>query len=68
VKVTKVDLGGDGTATVTYTLSLGKNQLLKDAKGKAVQEDGAWKVGLASFCGLLALQGTTPKACPAPAK
>jgi hypothetical protein len=68
VKVSKVELGGDGTATVTYTLSIGGNQLLQGAKGTAVQQGGRWKVGIAAFCGLLTLQGSTPKPCPAPAK
>ena len=31
--------------------------------GTAVLQDGTWKVGFASLCKLVALQGSTPSAC-----
>jgi len=62
-KVSSVDVTGPDSAKVKYTLYLGKTAVLKNAEGTAVHEDGTWKVGLASFCQLLALQGASPKAC-----
>jgi hypothetical protein len=31
--------------------------------GTAVRENGTWKVGYASLCKLVSLQGSTPSAC-----
>ena len=31
--------------------------------GSAVLQNGTWKVGFASLCKLVALQGSTPSAC-----
>ena len=61
-KVSNVDVTGD-SAKVKYTLYLGKTAVLKNVEGTAVRENGKWKVGDASFCQLLALQGAAPKAC-----
>jgi ABC-type oligopeptide transport system substrate-binding subunit len=66
--VTSVDVTGSDKATVTYTLIFNGNPVLKGAKGTAVLANGTWKVGTGSFCQLLALQGATPKGCPAAAK
>ena len=64
-KVGKVDVTGANAAKVTYTLYLGKNAVLKNADGDAVRQNGTWKVGDASFCQLLALEGAKPPACKA---
>jgi hypothetical protein len=41
--------------------------MLANQKGTAVLENGTWKVGLASFCGLAALEsgGKAVPGCPA---
>ena len=67
-KVSNVDVTGPNAAKVKYTLYLGKTAVLKNVEGTAVRENGAWKVGYASFCQLLALQGAAPKSCPAPSR
>src|SRR5437868_4432792 len=53
--VTKVDLKGDGTAEVTYTLNLNNTPTLMDQLGKAVQVNGVWKVSGTTFCDLASL-------------
>ena len=62
-KVTNVTLNGPAKATVTYTILLGGKPALQHQKGTAVKSGDSWKVGLASFCRLLGLQGPAPKAC-----
>lgn len=67
-KVTKVTVTSPTQAKVTYTILLSGAPVLKNQTGVAVYQDGTWKVGLASFCGLLALEnsGNTsglPAAC-----
>jgi hypothetical protein len=47
---------------VAYTVKLGSAGLPKQT-GTAVRENGTWKVGYASLCRLVALQGSTPSAC-----
>jgi hypothetical protein len=66
--VSRVTLEGPSKAIVTYTILLAGTPVLKNAKGTAVLVDGTWKVGVASFCKLVALQGSTPAACSAAAK
>ncbi|HLK00636.1 MAG TPA: hypothetical protein VKU39_12105 [Streptosporangiaceae bacterium] len=45
------------TATVTYDVGIGGSGLgLNGQKGTAVYENGVWKVGDASFCGLITLE------------
>ena len=61
--VSRVTLEGPNTATVRYTILLAGAPVLKNQTGTAVKVDGSWKVGDASFCRLLALQGSAPKAC-----
>ena len=53
------------TATVKYDILLGTTPALTNQTGTAVYQDGAWKVGDSSFCGLLTLEGlkTLPPAC-----
>jgi hypothetical protein len=53
--VTKVVLNGDGTADVTYTLNLNVTPALMDQIGKAILQNGGWKVSGTTFCDLAAL-------------
>ncbi len=69
-QVTKVSLITTSEAQVAYNILVGGNPELKDQKGEAVLQDGIWKVGVTSFCGLLTLEngGSTsslPAACKA---
>ena len=61
-KVSSVTLQGANKAKVVYTVNLGGAALPKQV-GTAVRENGTWKVGYASLCKLVALQGSTPAAC-----
>jgi hypothetical protein len=67
-KVTKVTMVSPTQAKVTYSILIGGQSALANQAGVAVLQDGTWKVGLASFCGLLAVEngGKTsglPAAC-----
>jgi hypothetical protein len=67
-KVTKVTMVSSSQAKVTYSILIGGQSALANQAGVAVYQSGTWKVGLASFCGLLALEsgGKTsglPAAC-----
>ena len=67
-KVTKVTMVSSTQAKVTYSILIGGQSALANRAGVAVLQDGTWKVGLASFCGLLAVEngGKTsglPAAC-----
>lgn len=62
VTVSSVTLEGGENAKVVYTVKLGGAGLPKQT-GTAVRENGTWKVGYASLCKLIALQGSTPSAC-----
>ncbi len=62
-KVSKVTLHGSNRATVVYTVYLGSTPALENQSGTAVKENGSWKVGDASLCKLLGLEGSTPAAC-----
>jgi len=55
-KVTKVQVTGPGQAKVTYTILISGQPALRSQTGTAVRQDGTWKVGAASFCGLLTLE------------
>ena len=64
--VTNVTVNSATSATVTYNLTAGGTSLFTSSQtGKAVYENGVWKVGDASLCSLLRLVpgGTTPSAC-----
>jgi hypothetical protein len=63
-KVKKVTLTSSTRASVTYTVLLDGVAALSDQSGTAVLEGGTWKVGAASFCGLLSLEGVKTPACP----
>lgn len=62
VTVSSVTLQGQDKAKVVYTVKLGGVGLPKQA-GTAVLQNGSWKVGDASLCKLVALQGSTPSVC-----
>ena len=62
-KVSKVTLEGSDRAKVVYSVYLGSTPALKNQTGTAIKENGSWKVGDASLCRLLALEGSTPAAC-----
>jgi hypothetical protein len=55
-KVTKVTNISSSQATVTYSILFGGTPALSNQKGVAVHQDGMWKVGVKSFCGLLGLE------------
>jgi hypothetical protein len=55
-KVSSVTLTGTKQASVLYTIYVGGQPALKNKHGVAVYQDGVWKVGLVSFCGLLKLE------------
>ncbi len=63
--VTDVTVNSATSATVTYNITSGGTSLLSGQKGTAVYQDGTWKVGDASLCGLFKLipGGTVPAAC-----
>ena len=64
--VTNVSVDSATKATVTYNLTApGGSDLLSNQKGTSVYQDGTWKVGTGSLCGLLKLipGGTVPAAC-----
>ena len=63
--VSKVTVVSADEAQVTYTISIGGLPALTNQTGTAVLVNGVWKVGAASFCQLLSLEGQTPSACPA---
>jgi hypothetical protein len=55
-KVTKVSNVTATQATVDYEILLAGSPALANQKGVAVKQGGTWKVGDASFCGLLGLE------------
>ena len=64
-KVLKVAVTSSTQAAVTYNVLLSGTMALPDQIGTAVYQDGTWKVGDVSFCGLLALEGggKAPSVC-----
>ena len=60
--VSSVSLEGPNKAKVVYQVKLAGSSL-PTQKGTAVRQNGTWKVGDASLCKLIALQGSTPSAC-----
>jgi len=62
VSVTAVTITSPTTADVTYSILVGGTPALPNQAGKAVLQDGVWKVSADSFLALLALQaGSAPK-------
>jgi hypothetical protein len=65
-KVLSVTVNSTGTqASVKYTILIGGTPALSNQTGAAIDEDGTWKVGDATFCALLALEnnGKAPSVC-----
>jgi hypothetical protein len=65
-KVTKVVVNSATSATVTFNIvSTGGSKLLTGQTGTSVYQDGTWKVGDSSLCGLFKLipGGSVPAAC-----
>jgi hypothetical protein len=60
--VSSVTLEGQDKAKVVYVVKFAGSALPKQT-GTAVKQDGTWKVGYASLCRLVSLQGSTPSAC-----
>ena len=60
--VSSVTLEGQDKAKVVYVVKLGGSGLPRQT-GTAVKQNGSWKVGFASLCKLVSLQGSTPSAC-----
>jgi hypothetical protein len=54
--ISAVTLTGTNQASVTYTILVSGQPVLKGQHGVSVYQDGIWKVGLVSFCGLLKLE------------
>jgi hypothetical protein len=68
-KVTRVTVTSPSQATVVYNILVAGQAALSNQSGTAVLQDGTWKVGLASFCGLLSLEaGGKTSGLPAPCK
>lgn len=63
--VTSVTVTSPTKATVKYNIVQSGTTVLPNQTGVAVYEDGTWKVGDASFCALLALEGggKAPSVC-----
>jgi len=55
-KVTKVTLVSPTQAKVTYSILENGSPVLSNQTGIAVYQNGTWKVGVASFCALLAME------------
>ncbi|HKN64054.1 MAG TPA: hypothetical protein VJV76_06965 [Gaiellaceae bacterium] len=60
--VSSVTLRGPNNAKVVYTVKLGGAGLPQQT-GTAVRQNGVWKVGDATLCKLVSLQGSTPSVC-----
>jgi hypothetical protein len=68
-KVGKVTVVSPAEAKVSYSILVSGSPALPNQVGTAVYQDGTWKVGVASFCGLLALEnGGSTKSLPAACK
>ena len=55
-QVTKVTVMTSSEAAVTYNILVAGTAALSGQSGTAVYQDGTWKVGVGSFCGLLSLE------------
>jgi hypothetical protein len=61
--VEAVRIDGPTRATVTYTVLLAGQPVLRGTQGVAVLVGGVWQVGRVSFCQLLGLEGVVPATC-----
>lgn len=64
--VASVRLASPSVADVRFSITSNGITALTDVPGKAVREDGQWKVAATTFCQLLNLEGSAPKACDDP--
>jgi len=67
-KVIKVTVESPTQAKVVYSILVGGQPALSNQTGVAVKQGGVWKVGDASFCGLLTVENSgktsgLPAAC-----
>ena len=67
-KVAKVTMVSATQAKVAYSILVSGQSALANQTGVAVLQDGTWKVGVSSFCGLLVLENAgssakLPAAC-----
>ncbi len=64
-KVLSVGMVSSSQALVKYDILIGGATALPNQSGDAVLQNGTWKVGVQSFCGLLKLEGlkSLPAAC-----
>jgi hypothetical protein len=68
-KVTSVTVESATQAKVVYSILVSGQTALANQNGVAVYQSGTWKVGLASFCGLLTLEnGGSSSSLPAACK
>jgi ABC-type transport system substrate-binding protein len=68
--VSKVAVTSANQAAVGYSILLAGKPVLANQSGNAVYQDGMWKVGASSFCGLLTVESggsavSLPAACKA---
>ena len=61
--VTAVTMDSADVADVTFGIKHDGKVLLGGIAGKAVRENGTWKVADTTFCTLLKLEGTAPALC-----
>lgn len=59
-KVVSVGMVSSSQALVKYDILAAGSVALPNQSGVAVLQDGTWKVGVQSFCGLLGLEGLKP--------
>jgi hypothetical protein len=64
-KVLSVGMASSSQALVKYDILIAGATALANQSGDAVLQNGTWKVGVQSFCGLLKLEGlkSLPAAC-----
>jgi hypothetical protein len=68
-KVTHVTVNSATMATVAYDILISGTPQLKNQTGVAVYQNGTWKVGVSSFCGLLIIENAgKTTGLPAPCK
>ena len=53
-------------AKVSYAILAGGQPALSGQTGVAIKQDGTWKVGVASFCGVLTVETTAGPRGPRP--
>lgn len=65
--VTSIRSISPNVAAVTFTITQHGKPLLAGVDGHAVRENGHWKVAAETFCHLLKLAASAPRACSDPA-